>query len=166
MHPRTAADPRPDSPMFTEALHSPVPLEVAVLYDGKAAGRRALALVKRMMVDDVEPVHVNPVLWRFDLLEDQACFARAATETKTADMLVLATDRPDLVPAVVEQWVADFLATRRGRAVPILVLWGAEGTGTVSLLERDAAGRMQSLDTPAWAQPSDSLNRLEAAVAA
>jgi hypothetical protein len=145
-----------------------VPLKVTVVYDGLPAGRRAVSTITRMLNQAEEPMHLVPALWRFDVMDDANCRARATADAVASDLLVLATDRPDALPTHVESWVSDFIARRRGTSVTILAMWGMEDEWTVSLLERSAAGGLLPATTSFAARPDSSpcTNPFQAAVAA
>ncbi len=120
-----------------------VPLKVAILYDGVPAGRRAMGLVRRMLEQAGGPIHLFPAVWRFDLFEQAKARAHAAAEAGAADLLIVATARPDALPAAVERWISDFIAWRRGTPVTILAMWGLDDEWTISLYERNQNGRIQ-----------------------
>jgi hypothetical protein len=163
---------RQNDPLPTESARlehdAAVPLKVAIVYDSVPSGRRAVSTMRRLVGQTPEPTHLVPVLWRFDVLADAAHQARATVDALDADLLLVATDRPEALPPHVEAWVTDFLTRRRGSPVTILAMWGLDDDWTVSLLERDEVGRMQPTTSSVAQRPDSSPwpNPLEAAIAA
>lgn len=131
---------------------SAVPLKVTIVYDGVPAGRRAVGTMQRLIAQGEEPTQLVPHLWRRDLLCDVACRARATADAVASDLLILAAHGAEALAFELEDWVADLIARHPGLPVTILAMWGVEDKWTVSLLERNVAGRLvpvHGTDSPA-----------------
>ena len=119
-------------------------LRVLIVYDEAAAGRQALGTLTRLLAVDAEPMHLLPALWRFELLDDPHGCQQALADAAGADLLILATHKPDAIPEAVEKWVSAFLAQRRESSTAILALFGAEDDWSISVQDKVSA----ALDVP------------------
>jgi hypothetical protein len=161
-----------DGAIMSGHAHDAVPLKLAIVYDSVPAGRRAMAVAKRMLEESGDTTGCAPSVWRFDLLDEPRCREHATIDAVAADLLILATEKPDALPTTVENWVSDFLARRRGTPVTILAMWGLEDEWTISLYERNQHGRMQPITSSAYSfahEPARSAHQaspFDAAVAA
>jgi hypothetical protein len=139
----TSAPALVDDTVSSQPAHEVVPLKIAIVYDSVPAGRRAFSMVKRVTDQTGDSTQLVPAVWRFDLLDEPACRERATADAVAADLLILATEKPDALPSTVEKWVSDFLVRRHGTPATILAMWGVEDEWTSSLYERNQHGRMQ-----------------------
>lgn len=103
-------------------------LDVLILYDDLSAGRNAMRTVGQLTQKLHEDLHLQPVLCRFDLLEDSEWRAKAAAEAQVADILIVASSTRDNVPESLLRWLKSCLLAKRGKPVAVVALFGSSPT--------------------------------------
>ena len=85
---------------------------------------------------------------------------RALVDAIAADLLILATSKPLFIPASVDNWVAEFLAQRRGASTAIVASFGSGDEWSISVQE--------SADSPKNAPsfPPDRVRQMQSRTAA
>lgn len=132
----------------TELGHElPVPLRAAIVYGSAASGRRAMAVMQRLVAEFGETVHLIPTLCRFDLLAVPGLRDHAIADAASADLLIVATDRADELPGPVQQWLDDLVVHRRDRPLTLLAIWADGDEWTIRLWESNAANPLPRPDS-------------------
>ena len=119
-------------------VDAPAPLRVVIAYDDVPAGRRALAMLDRVLQHDHAAVHLFPSLWRFDLLKDPEWRDDAVADAITANLLILSTSGQETIAEGIDGWVSTFLSCRRETDTAILALFGPDDEWTISVQQAEA----------------------------
>jgi hypothetical protein len=134
--------------IHSDRADAPAPLRVVIAYDDRAAGRRALAMLNRVLRHEPGAVHLIPSLWRFDVLETAECSERALADAIAADLFILSTSASETIAAGIERWVSTFLSRRRGTGTAILALFGPDDEWSISIQEADSAATKDGRTEP------------------
>jgi hypothetical protein len=106
MIPPSATPPAP-SPFQGEA--NP-PFHVVIAYDRADSARHAMSLVDGLAARFGGTFRIRRDLWRFDILDLPAMQGEAATSAARANLLIIAADGDEDLPAPAKRWVRDWTA--------------------------------------------------------
>lgn len=95
---------------------------VVIVYDGRAAARRAVQMIDRLKGELGWEFELQPVLWRFDLLIDPVLAAAASADSAKANLLVVATDNCQELPAETKEWLQSAIAQMRRSPAAVAAL--------------------------------------------
>lgn len=116
---------------FRENAHSEPPLKVIIVYNDAAAGHRAIGVLLRLAACSAEPIRVDPILYRFELLDDPHWREAAATDAVECDMIILSTSAADELPESINEWAKASLARRGAASTAMLTLFGSQDAWAV-----------------------------------
>ena len=117
------------------------PMKVVVAYEDLLAGRRAVGLINKYLGDGVD---LEPVLWRFDLLDHAHWYKMAVKDSVDADLLILSTSGSSDLPGAVNNWLKESVNAKRGGSTAMIVLCGAEDAWAISI-ENDSLSDIGAL---------------------
>lgn len=128
----------PFTPSLADATPGdPLDLNVAVIHENLAAGRRALALLDTLNQHLHTEVSLQPSLWRFDLLNHPHFRAQALLAADRAELIFISADRCAQLPAPVSAWVEESRTRHSAEARALILLNVSPDMDTLSL-ESDA----------------------------
>jgi len=116
-----------------------VPLRVVVVYEDVPAGLRAVGVLKEVLQDLSGDVELQPVLWRFDLLDDLHWQKMAVNDAAHADILILSTAGSLGLPEAVGRWLEASAARKGDGDTALVVLRGTKEAWTISLQDESVA---------------------------
>jgi hypothetical protein len=90
-------------------------MNVLVAYEDFAAGKRAIAMLKRVDSQCGGPGQLTHMMWRFDVLADGDFFDLAVQEALAADIIVIATREGGSLPQRIRDWIARWLLMKQSR---------------------------------------------------
>lgn len=133
-----------------EAARGPrVPVPVLIAYGDVASARQAMSRVNTLVRTLRDNGELQPMLWRFDQLDDPKWREMALRDAGRASALVLAmTDEAAFCPRT-EAWVNALLGRSRGTSLTVLALVGGRDAWTITLAQPAGAAR----ETPRTAPP-------------
>jgi len=124
------------------------PLKVVVAYEDLFAGRRAVSLLTKYVGDGVD---LEPVLWRFDLLDHAHWYKMAVKDASDADILILSTGGSSDLPGAVNRWLKESVAAKCGGTMAMVVLCGADDAWAISIGDDSLADIGMLVQRPASA---------------
>ncbi len=101
---------------------SPLTLNVLIVYDDIAAGKRAVRVMGELGKGLGEDIEFIPLPWRFDLLADTEWRNMAARDAASAAILVIATDADKPIPPDIGSWFVETIHLKRGTMTAVVAL--------------------------------------------
>jgi hypothetical protein len=97
-------------------------IKIVIAYDNAATARRAEAIYERLARRLGDDFDFEQRLWRFDVLEQEAVRAEAAKDAADADIVIVATNADQQLPAGVQSWLESSLQQHAGGAALVALL--------------------------------------------
>jgi hypothetical protein len=97
-------------------------IKIVIAYDNAATARRAEAIYKRLAQRLGDDFEFEQRLWRFDVLEEETVRAEATKDTADADIVIVATNDDNQLPAGVQRWLESSLQQHAGGAALVALL--------------------------------------------
>jgi len=91
-------------------------IKIVIAYNSAATARRAEAIYERLAQRLGDDFDFEQRLWRFDVLEEETLRAEAAKDTADADIVIVATNDDNKLPAGVQSWLESSLQQHAGGA--------------------------------------------------
>jgi hypothetical protein len=101
-------------------------LRAVIVYDGIAAGKRAMQLLTGIANGSGAGEEFHPTPWSFNLLTDPEWSQISADDAAKADILAVAAEGP--LPPAVSDWLEAVIERKRGTSAAIVALPGTGGT--------------------------------------
>jgi hypothetical protein len=118
-----------------------------VAYADVPAARHALARLKSMVAHPGEARHVQPMLWRFDQLDDPRWRETALRDACRASAVVLAMSDESGLNSQAESWLSALAAGQRGVRMNALIFVGNDEPWSITLQQsRPAAAAKAAPD--------------------
>lgn len=112
-----------------------IAFKVFIGYADLAAARDATATIADAVHASRRKFEIHPLLWRFDQLADSHWQDRAIKAALGADVVVLASSKPDGIGSEIDAWVSAFLRANRGRRATLVAIAGPTDAWTISIEE-------------------------------
>lgn len=94
------------------------------MYEDKAAGENAWRTLRDITHKLTGEPQAQPKLWRFDLLEDPACFALALADAYASDLLVVSLAGAEHIPLIIQRWLEVCLPNLKEKDTAIVTIFG------------------------------------------
>ena len=120
--------------------HPRPPLPVFIAYNDVAAARHAMTRVTALLRSRQGGLdyQMQPMLWRFNQLEDPRWRETALADACRAGTLVLAMSNASALDGTTDAWLAALARRQRGTSITALALVGEEEAWTISLQQTAA----------------------------
>ena len=123
----------------TSPASPPQPYPVLIAYASVPAARQAMARLTEILRGQREAFLLQPMLWRFDQLDDPRWREMALADAARAATLVLALGSSATVGPGGEAWLTSLAARQRGAKLTALAFIGDDEAWTISLQHTAAA---------------------------
>jgi len=98
-------------------------VHVMILYDDLPAGYRAMELFSHLVEEHGDTIELNPLIWRFDLVEDPGWTEVLDQEAMRSDLFIISVGPKNGLPMPVRNWLeSDLRFKRRASAAVVLLL--------------------------------------------
>ena len=126
------------------------PLRVVIAYSDLTAGFRAMRMVTDLGRGFGDELDFHPIPWSFELLADEDLGKLAADDAFHADILIIAAQCTNPLPAAVGRWAESAIRRKEGTAAAVIALFGPEehpdGRGSARLQAIQTAARGAGLE--------------------
>ena len=109
-----------------DPLHSPKPFPVFIAYADVAAARRAMNHISATLEAINSNSQIQPMLWRFDQLDESQWREMALRDAADAAAVVIALSDELPFHSAAEMWLTTLATRHPGSSINVLAVWNEE----------------------------------------